>query len=61
MQLGCGALAEIIHVSAQPVAPSLGITASAFAASGPFVKVRFTGHAVPTTIDPSKNPSISSV
>ena len=37
MQFGCGALAEIIHVSAQPVAPSLGITASALAASEPLV------------------------
>ena len=61
MQLGFGAFAEIIHVSAQPVTPSDGITAAALAASGPFVYVRFTGHAVPTTIEPSTNPSISSV
>src|SRR4029453_10767984 len=59
MQLGCGALAEIIQVSAQPVTPSEGTTASTGASSS--ARLRLNGHAPPTSIEPSTKPSISSV
>src|SRR3989337_2767570 len=58
MQLGFWAFDDIIHVSAQPVTPSEGITD----ATGTFVTYCwFTGHAVPITMSPDSNPSISSV
>src|SRR5436309_586435 len=59
MQFGCGAFAEIIHVSAQPVAPSEGITESTGASASAYD--RLMGQAVPTTMLPFTNPSISSV
>jgi hypothetical protein len=60
MQFGCGACADIIHVSAHPVAPSDGMTA----ATGFFSllrKLTWYGHAVPMTMLPLENPSVSSV
>src|SRR6266508_1134934 len=58
MQLGCWAFEDIIHVSAQPVTPSEGITDS----TGTFsTYCWFTGHAVPMTMSPDSKPSISSV
>src|SRR5438445_199198 len=59
MQFGCWAWVDIIHVSAQPVTPSLGITE----ATGTFsaaVYCRFTGHAVPIPMSPDLKPSITS-
>src|SRR6476619_5372477 len=59
MQFGCAACEEIIHVSAQPVTPSDGMTAATGASA--FAYVRLTGQAVPTSMEPSTKPSISSV
>src|SRR5205809_2836615 len=58
-QFGCLALVEIIHVSAQPVAPSFGIRSAtgALAAWSVFV---WYGHDAPTTAPPFLNRSISS-
>src|ERR671923_2628210 len=58
-QLGCFACAESIHVSAQPVAPSLGIRSftGTFAACSVFV---WYGHDAPITASPFLNRSISS-
>src|SRR6266571_6804287 len=60
MQLGCGACADIIHVSAQPVIPSDGATASTGFLSAS-IRLKLIGHAVPATMSPDSNPSISSV
>src|SRR6266704_4850262 len=57
-QLGCGALAAIIQVSAQPVAPSLGITEPI----GKFVPSRaltWYGQPAPTVASPFLNSDIS--
>src|SRR6266699_1412142 len=58
-QFGCFALAESIHVSAQPVAPSFGIRSftGTFAAMSVFV---WYGHVAPMTASPFLNRSISS-
>src|SRR5919109_5445770 len=58
-QFGCLALVEIIHVSAQPVAPSFGIRSftGAFAPCSVFV---WYGHEAPTVALPFLNRSISS-
>jgi len=58
MQFGCGALDDIIQVSAQPVTPSTGVTLST---GTPVTYCWFTGHAVPITMSPLSKPSISSV
>src|SRR5512135_745975 len=59
MQFGCFACADIIHVSAQPVAPSFGIMSftGTFAAISVFV---WYGHEAPITASPFLNRSISS-
>jgi hypothetical protein len=51
MQLGCLAFADIIHVSAQPVIPSDGTTASTLTFS-PFRKLTWYGQVVPTVVVP---------
>src|SRR3989442_13959601 len=58
-QFGCFALEEIIHVSAQPVAPSFGIRSftGAFAACSVLV---WYGQDAPTQAPPFLNKSISS-
>src|SRR5437764_14844342 len=58
-QFGCFAFVEIIHVSAQPVAPSFGIRSltGAFAACSVFV---WYGHDAPIVALPFLNRSISS-
>src|SRR5919201_5913784 len=58
-QFGCFAFDEIIHVSAQPVAPSFGIRSltGALAAWSVFV---WYGHEAPMTASPFLNRSISS-
>src|SRR6476661_11126189 len=58
-QLGCLALADSIHVSAQPVAPSDGIASltGTFAAARVLV---WYGHDAPMTASPDLNRSISS-
>src|SRR5919109_3626826 len=58
-QFGCFALAEIIHVSAQPVAPSFGTRSftGAFAPCSVFV---WYGHDAPIVASPFLNRSISS-
>src|SRR5919204_1424269 len=58
-QFGCFALADSIQVSAQPVAPSLGIRSATgtFAATSVFV---WYGHDAPITASPFLNRSISS-
>src|SRR5919197_3414435 len=58
-QFGCFALDEIIHVSAQPVAPSFGIRSftGAFAACSVFV---WYGHDAPIVALPFLKRSISS-
>ena len=61
MQFGCWAWLDIIHVSAQPVTPSDGITKSTGTLPAAAMYWRFTGHAVPITMSPRLNPSISSV
>src|SRR5579859_1587845 len=57
-QFGCGALAASIHVSAQPVAPSLGIVAPIgnFAARS---WLTWYGQPAPTTTSPFLNAEIS--
>src|SRR5262249_38550116 len=59
MQFGCFACEDIIHVSAQPVAPSFGMRSftGTFAASSVFV---WYGHEAPITAPPFLNRSISS-
>src|ERR1022692_4497953 len=59
MQFGCFACADIIHVSAQPVAPSFGIRSftGTFAAISVLV---WYGHDAPITASPFLNRSISS-
>src|SRR5579871_3229214 len=54
----CGAFAASIHVSAHPVAPSLGIVEAtgAFAAES---WLSWYGHAAPTTVVPLWNSEIS--
>src|SRR5690348_2563285 len=59
MQLGCFACADIIHVSAQPVAPSFGIVSATGALSAMSVFVWY-GHDAPTTASWLLNRSISS-
>src|SRR5262245_9674381 len=59
MQFGCLAWADIIHVSAQPVTPSDGTTASTGWLSASNV-CRVTGQAVPTTTSPDENGCVSS-
>src|SRR6476619_797848 len=58
-QLGCLALADSIHVSAQPVAPSCGIVSftGTFASARVFV---WYGHDAPMVASPDLNRSISS-
>src|SRR3954452_9364061 len=58
-QFGCLALAESIHVSAQPVAPSCGIVSltGTLAAASVFV---WNGHDAPITASPDLNRSTSS-
>src|SRR2546427_5954251 len=58
-QLGCGALAASIQVSAQPVAPSEGMV-SATGALAAFRVLVWYGHAAPTTTSPFWNREISS-
>src|SRR5579884_2904980 len=59
MQFGCFACADIIHVSAQPVAPSRGIRSFTGALSATSVFVWY-GHDAPTTASPDLKRSISS-
>src|SRR5690348_14110365 len=59
MQFGCLACADIIHVSAQPVAPSRGIVSATGALSAISVFVWY-GHDAPTTASLLLNRSISS-
>ena len=59
MQLGFGAFEDIIHVSAHPVAPSSGMTASIGFLSA-CSTLTWYGHAVPTARSPDAKPSISS-
>src|SRR5262249_29448629 len=53
-QFGCLALAAIIHVSAQPVAPSLGRIAFTGAFS-PCARLAMTCQVVPSTLSPDLN------
>src|ERR1051325_11015651 len=61
MQTGWGAWDDIIHVAAQPVTPSDGITEETGTLPSATRTDWFTGHAVPITMSPFSNPSISSV
>src|SRR5262245_63755667 len=54
MQLGWSALEWIIHVSDQPVAPSLGSTVST-GAPLPWASCLMTSHVVPSTDEPCSN------
>src|SRR3954449_3830740 len=58
-QFGCLALDEIIHVSAQPVAPSFGIR-SLTGALAPWSVIVWYGQEAPTVAPPFLNRSISS-
>jgi hypothetical protein len=58
-QFGCFAFVEIIHVSAQPVAPSRGIRSATGALAAWRVFVWY-GHEAPTIAPPFLNRSISS-
>src|ERR1700686_4891663 len=60
MQLGCWACEEIIQVSAHPVAPSEGTT-EATGLFSLFRKLTWYGQAVPITMSPLLNGSVSSV
>ena len=60
MQLGCGAFDDIIHVSAQPVTPSEGVTDATFTLPSEIRTFWFAGHAVPATMSPDSNASTSS-
>jgi hypothetical protein len=59
MQFGCFAFEASIQVSAQPVIPSVGTTAST-ATPEPFSVFVWYGHVVPTTVAPLVKFSISS-
>src|SRR5581483_10536066 len=59
MQFGCLACDDIIHVSAQPVAPSFGIVSFTGTLSALSVFVWY-GHEAPTTASPFLNSPISS-
>src|SRR5215217_7253622 len=61
MQIGCSACDDIIHVSAHPVTPSDGVTEATETLPSDRMRFWFTGHAVPATMSPDSNPSISSV
>src|SRR6478672_12028904 len=58
-QFGCLAFDESIHVSAQPVAPSVGIRSFTGTLSATSVLVWY-GHVAPMTASPFLNRSISS-
>src|SRR5262249_28785232 len=57
-QLGCGAFVASIHVSAQPVAPSVGIVDATGAPSSRRT-LSWYGHAAPTMASPFLNIEIS--
>src|ERR1044072_6834317 len=60
MQLGCGALDDIIHVSAHPVTPSDGVTEPTLTLPSEVRTVSCAGHAAPATESPDSNASTSS-
>src|SRR2546422_5122274 len=60
MQFGCLAFDEIIHVSDQPVAPSLGLVNLTFFVPELLMTFAWYCQAVPMAISPLVNPSISS-
>src|SRR5512141_22914 len=60
MQFGCLALDEIIQVSDQPVAPSLGVTLATCLPPAALIVFCWYSQAVPIAMSPLANPSISS-
>src|SRR6476659_5974297 len=60
MQFGWAALDEIIHVSDQPVAPSLGLTTATGLPPAALIALAWYCHAVPIAMSPFVKPSISS-
>src|SRR3954447_10527463 len=60
MQFGCLAFAEIIHVSDQPVAPSLG-SSVLIGTLSPSSRLAMTCHVVPITESPPVNAACSLV
>src|SRR4029077_14709543 len=61
MQFGWAALDEIIQVSDQPVAPSLGVTLATFLTLPALIVFCWYSQAVPMAMSPLWNPSTSSV
>src|SRR3954452_11716008 len=61
MQFGCLALDEIIQVSDQPVAPSLGLVVSTLIFLSALMTLAWYCHAVPIAMSPPSKPVISSV
>src|SRR5213593_420015 len=60
MQFGCAAFDEIIHVSDQPVAPSLGLVNLTVFVPPALMTLAWYCQAVPIVMSPLVKPSISS-
>src|SRR5437764_6830417 len=60
MQFGCLALEETIHVSDQPVAPSLGFVNETVFLASALMTLAWYCQAVPMAMSPFSKPSISS-